>query len=123
MLVREDDMRRLRRDLPVEVKLSSLRRQEFKAQVVDIAPAEEERIENIGLTVADEGSVPVERESAEPAPLIQVYLVEAEPRQQFTGMRWGMTGKARIVYDRGPVGSYYLGKLIHKLYKKWHRVR
>jgi len=122
ILVLEDDMRKLRLNLDVRLKLAAYPDREFEAKVIDISPAEQDRIENMGLTAADEGTVPVEQSGDEPAPLVKVYLIEAEPAQQDSGMRWGMTGIARITYNRGPVGSFYLGKALHKIYKKWYRV-
>jgi hypothetical protein len=75
-------------------------------------------IENVGLTLADVGWLPVEpTPTGELKPQRKLYLVRSMvlTRAEHADLALGTTGKANIVYDRGPAGTFYFNRIWRNL--------
>ncbi len=86
-----------------------------ETRVKSISSVDVKTIENVGITLADVGYIPVENtKQGKKKPLVTLYAVESllqETDSEFIGL----TGKTNITYDWGPLGSYYFDKLVTAL--------
>ena len=90
--------------------------QTYDGKIESIAPVDVKKIENVGITLADVGYIPVENtQGGEKKPLVTLYVVRSDPKQDVPRSAIGLTGKARITYDSGPMGNYYFTKIVTAL--------
>lgn len=113
--VYEHDVSYLSSHDPMVCMLLSGPLQEFELRVQAVTPVDVKTIENMGITLADVGYIPV-RPSQEGGqePLVTLYRVRSRPVRD-ERLRWGQTGKARITYGRGPMGKFFFGRLVRAL--------
>ena len=123
LFVYEHDYSYLNLGDPIECKLAYAPSGTFTSQVRSIAPVDVKDIENVGITLADIGYIPVKpTASGEKQPLIPVYEVRSRIAQNSRGLMSGTTGKARITYGRGPVGTFYLNRIVRALRLRLQKV-
>jgi putative peptide zinc metalloprotease protein len=107
----------------------------YESRVKDISAVDVRSIENIGITLADVGYIPVEPdESGEKKPLVTLYKVRSRLLSKGTSeagqsattgkgqLEVGMTGKARIQYGRGPMGRYFFKRILMGLRLRLQKV-
>lgn len=107
----------------VHVMLTSSPGDELQARVISRDEVDVKTIENVGLTLADVGWLPVERdpETGDMKPLRTLYMVRSNVLQ-IDGLPLGVTGKANILYGRGPVGSFYFNRIKRNLGMRMQQV-
>jgi len=121
--VYERDVSSLALRQPCEYRLVSQPSALRRTQVTSLAPVDVKTIENVGITLADIGYIPVEP-SADGGnrPLVTLYVAEAPVAQDDTNLSWGLTGKASITYGGGPLGPHYVGKIIAAIKLRLQRI-
>ncbi len=87
----------------------------FETYVQSITPVDVKAIENVGITLADVGYIPVKPSAEGQQPLVTLFRVRSGPQLDEGRLLWGQTGKARIVYGRGPAGKFYFGRIVRAL--------
>jgi len=121
--VYEYDVNSLKMGDPMVCVLSSDPLTELRSSVAGIDPVDVKVIENVGITLADMGYIPVKpTQTGEQRPLKTIYEVrsaEMDSRPQF---HWGLTGKAVITFGHGPVGSFFFGRLLRGLRMRLQQV-
>jgi multidrug resistance efflux pump len=114
--VYEHDMSYLSASDRMVCKLRSDAPGEYESRVQSITPVDVKSIENMGITLADVGYIPVKPSPAgEQKPLVTLYRLRSRPQDAAEPLHWGATGKARITYDRGPMGRFYFTRLVRAL--------
>ena len=89
---------------------------EFKSSIHFMMPVDVRFIENVGVTLADVGHIPVKPTAdGRREPLVTLYLVRSESLQGSQELSWGLTGKASITYGAGPVGTFYFNRIVRAL--------
>jgi hypothetical protein len=84
--------------------------------VQTITPVDVKAIENVGITLADVGYIPVKPTAeGQQEPLVALFRARSAPQDEGGALLWGQTGKARIVYGRGPAGRFYFGRIVRAL--------
>jgi putative peptide zinc metalloprotease protein len=115
VFVYERDIARLARGMTLRCVLRADPTAPMETTVGAIIPVDVKTLENVGITLADVGYIPV-RPGAEGAePLVTLYMVRGEAPPDAARLRPGQTGKARIVYGSGPIGAYYFNRLVRGL--------
>jgi len=95
----------------------------FKTRIRSMAPVDVKSIQNVGITLADVGWIPVRRSpDGQQEPLVTLYVVRSEPQYAREDVEWGMTGKASITYGSGPMGSFYFNRLLRALKLRLQRI-
>ena len=93
-----------------------------ETRVQSISSVDVKTIENIGITLADVGYIPIENtKEGEKKPLVTLYAVHC-PLQESESEFIGLTGKTNITYDSGPLGAYYFNKLVQALKLRLQKV-
>jgi multidrug efflux pump subunit AcrA (membrane-fusion protein) len=104
---------------PVQVLLRSLPDALIETVAATRAETDVKTIQNVGLTLADVGWLPVERgPNGELTPQRKLYLVRSAllERAALPGrVALGTTGKANIIYGRGPAGTFYARRIWRNL--------
>jgi hypothetical protein len=96
--------------------LRSYRPESLETHIGAVLPVDVKSIENVGITLADVGNIPVRPSaSGQQEPLVTLYRVRSAPQPPGEGYYWGQTGKARIKFGRGPMGSFYMGRLLRSV--------
>lgn len=117
--VRQDEIAYIGEGQKIEAVLAAFPYDELKTQVKDVAPTDARDIDNPGVTQAGAGGIPTRADVRRAfmggyRPLMKFYQITAQLGQDVSEtIRWGMTGKARVYYGRGPFGQYWA----HKIYK------
>jgi len=106
---------------PVKIKLRAWPDKLIETHVKRVPDNESIGVPNVALTLLGQGTIAVKppKEGVELEPLQALYVVESEPLDAETqkelteafGAYWGLTGKAKIVYGRGPLGTYYFNRI------------
>jgi len=121
--VYERDVSSLKLDQPCEYVLVSQPSELRRSQVRSLAPVDVKTIENVGVTLADIGYIPVEPGAeGKKRPLVTLYVAEAAVPQGDANLSWGLTGKASITYGRGPLGPHYVKKIIAAIKLRLQRI-
>ena len=95
----------------------------FRTDVASITPVDVKTIENVGITLADVGHIPVKPAAdGTSEPLVTLYMLRSKLIENRQGLAIGMTGKARITYGRGPIGSFYFGRIVRGLRLRMQQV-
>lgn len=95
----------------------------FTSRIESITPVDVKAIENVGITLADVGYIPVKPSAdGRQEPLITLYMVRSELQANEENLQWGLTGKAQITYGAGPMGSFGLGRIVRALRLRLQRV-
>ncbi len=90
--------------------------QEFKSRVQSIRPVDVKAIENVGITLADVGYIPVKPSpDGRQEPLITIFMVRSLLQENTENLQWGLTGKAQMTYGAGPMGSFFFGRIVRAL--------
>jgi len=114
--VNEHDMSELQPGNSMVFTLRSSPLAEFESQVRSMIPVDVKAIENVGITLADVGYIPVKPTAdGRKEPLVTLYLVRSALVQNDQPLQWGLTGKARITYGSGPMGSFHFGRIVRGL--------
>ncbi len=114
--VYEHDLSKLTPGNRMVCRLRALPSQDFESQVRVMTPVDVKEIENVGITLADVGYIPVKPgPDGRNKPLVTLYLLRSAMVDPKTRLDWGMTGKARITYGSGPMGSYHFGRIVSGL--------
>ncbi len=88
----------------------------YSAVVGDISAVDVQTIENVGITLADVGFVPVEpTPDGRKRPLVTLYQVNGIPNDSANSIPVGMTGKARINYGEGPWIQFVIQRVVKGL--------
>lgn len=118
--VRQQDIVDIMPGQVIEAVLAAEPGVRLKSTVKDIAPSDEKDIDNPGIMAAAEsGKLPSRRGISRSlfggrSPLVNMYRVTSTIDVVSPRLRWGMTGKAHIIYrHNGPIGLYWF----HKFYK------
>ncbi len=89
---------------------------EFKSRVLSITPVDVKAIENVGITLADVGYIPVKPSpDGRQEPLITIFMVRSLLQENTENLQWGLTGKAQMTYGAGPMGSFFFGRIVRAL--------
>lgn len=90
----------------------------FQTSISAIVPVDVKSIENVGITLADVGYIPVKpsrERSGTKEPLVTLYVVRGDLRAEDSNLSLGQTGKVHIKYGAGPLGSFYFTRLVRAL--------
>jgi hypothetical protein len=121
--VNERDISSLKLYQPCEYRLVSQPSVRRRSQVSSLAPVDVKSIENVGITLADIGHIPVEPSAdGGKRPLVTLYVAEAALTQDDANLSWGLTGKASITYGRGPLGPHWVAKIIAAMKLRLQRI-
>jgi len=101
---------------PVQAVLASHPSVVLESYVESKADVNVRDIKNVDLTLLGLGEIPVKPSSGGAMePLKSLYLVRSAVLSVDSpagpGLHWGVTGKANIVYGRGPVGRYFFNRV------------
>jgi len=114
--VYEHDVSLLRVGHPMVGVLRAHPFDEFETSVGLMNPVDVKEIENVGITLADVGYIPVKpSETGQQKPLVTLYMVRSQRIEHDEQLPWGLTGKARVTYGRGPVGRFYFSRIVRGL--------
>jgi putative peptide zinc metalloprotease protein len=121
--VYEHDVSHLVAGNPMTCLLRSDPATEFKTHVRSMTPVDVKTIENVGITLADVGYIPVKPSaSGQQEPLVTLYLVRSELVPAPVRLPWGLTGKARMTYGAGPAGAFYFDNVVRALRLRLQKV-
>ncbi len=121
--VYERDVSFLSPGAPLTFKLVSQPDKLFRSRVESLTPVDVKTIENVGITLADIGYIPVKPgPHGEQQPLVTLYVAEARLQGERPELKWGFTGKAQIVYGQGPLGPYFANKVVRTIKLKLQRI-
>ncbi len=105
----------------MQIKLRAWPDKLIETRVARVPDNESAGVPNVALTLLGEGTIAVKppQDGVELEPIQSLYVVESEPLDAETqkeltqafGAYWGLTGKAKIIYDRGPLGTYYFNRI------------
>ncbi len=116
VFVYERDVTQLNRGLPMSVALRAHPHRPFESEVRAILPVDVKTLENVGITLEDVGYVPVKpTPEGKRQPLVTLYMVRAPVPAERPALKIGQTGKARITYDSGPMGPYYINRIVRAI--------
>jgi len=88
----------------------------YTSYVRSVTPVDVKAIENVGITLADVGYIPVKpTPDGRSEPLITLFVVRSQLLADEEELPWGLTGKALITYGRGPAGAFFFGRLVRAL--------
>ena len=112
----EHDISSLSRGLAMSCVLRGRPDRVMESQIGVIVPVDVKDIENVGITLADVGYIPVKPAAdGTSTPLVTLYVVRGEAPARDAGLRPGQTGKARITYGSGPAGSFYFRRIVRAI--------
>jgi len=121
--VYEHDVANLSLSDPMTCLLPSQPEKEFESRVHSMVPVDVKAIENVGITLADVGYIPVKPTAdGRQEPLVAIYRVRSNLMENKQHLRWGLTGKALITYGSGPMGSYYFDRMVRALRLRLQRI-
>ena len=121
--VYERDVSSLKHGQLLEYRLVSQPSRLRRSSVSSLAPVDVKTIENVGITLADIGYIPVEPGAdGGKRPLVTLYVAEAAVPQDDANLSWGLTGKASITYGRGPLGPHYVRRIIAAMKLRLQRI-
>jgi hypothetical protein len=121
--VYEYDLSYLSPGLDMVCMLLSHPSHEFKSRIRSMTPVDVKTIENVGITLADVGYIPVKSSlGGQKEPLVTLYLLRSELERAAGQLPWGLTGKARITYGRGSMGNFYFERIVRALRLRLQRV-
>ncbi len=88
----------------------------FESRVEAVTPVDVDAIDNVGITLADVGYIPVKpTKEGKKKPLITLYRLQTELIPNDYNLALGLTGKSRIKYDEGPAGVFYFNQIVRAL--------
>jgi hypothetical protein len=112
----EHDVNHLSHSGTLVCKLRAFPSREFESSIRAMVPVDVKHIENVGITLADVGYIPVKPSpDGRNEPLVTLYVVRSARLTDEAAIRWGLTGKARITYGAGPMGSYHFQRIVRGL--------
>lgn len=109
-----DEIRCVLRNLPHRV---------FHSKVEGVTPVDVKSIENVGITLADVGHIPVKpTPEGRQKPLVTLYLLRTRLEQNEADLPLGVTGKARVIYGEGPAGEFFFRQIVRALRLRLQKV-
>mgnify|MGYP006279128199 CR=1 FL=1 len=114
----EHDISSLSPGLDMKCMLRNCPNRTFKTNISEIVPVDVKKIENVGITLADVGYIPVkpsQEGGGSQKPLVTLYVVRGRVGMKECKASLGQTGKARIQYGSGPLGSFYFHRLVRAI--------
>jgi len=95
----------------------------LQSEVQAIIPVDVKSLENVGITLADVGYIPVKpASSGGKQPLVTLYMVRGGAPEKHPDVKIGQTGKARITYGSGPMGPFYFRLILRALRLRLQKV-
>jgi len=111
--VQEHDLSYLSAGDKLECLLRSKPGRPFLTQVASMTPVDVKTIENVGITLADVGYIPVKPgPDGRAEPLVTLYVLRSRLEENKDRLPLGVTGKAKMTYGRGPAGNFYVGRIV-----------
>lgn len=121
--VYEYDMAFLSSGDPLKCVLRSRPLETFESRVQGVRPVDVKSIENVGITLADVGHIPVKPgPEGGKKPLVTLYQLRTRLEPNSADLPIGITGKARIVYGRGPAGQFFFSRVVRALRLRLQKV-
>ena len=115
----EHDISSLSPGLDMKCMLRNCPDKIFETNITAIVPVDVKKIENVGITLADVGYIPVQPSQqgggGSQKPLVTLYVVRSRVPGEKCKASLGQTGKARIRYGSGPMGSFYFQRLVRAI--------
>jgi putative peptide zinc metalloprotease protein len=107
----------------IKCVLRNLPLKTFESRVEGVRPVDVKSIENVGITLADVGHIPVKptREGRQ-KPLVTLYRLRTELESNTSELPVGLTGKARVIYGRGPAGHFFFRQIVRALRLRLQKV-
>jgi len=114
--VQEHDITYLAEGDRLECMLYSQPGRVFESRIAAMTPVDVKTIENVGITLADVGYIPVKPgPGGQSEPLVTLYMLRGRLEENRDKLPIGVTGKAKITYGRGPVGSFFVGRVVRAI--------
>ncbi|MFW5915122.1 MAG: efflux RND transporter periplasmic adaptor subunit [Planctomycetota bacterium] len=119
----EYDLPRVAPGEPLEYLLRNYPTDPIESEVDNIRAVDVQSIDNIGLTLEDIGSIPVQpTREGKREPLVTLYRLRGRLEKNERQLPVGATGKSKITYGEGPAGIYYFNQIVRALRMRMQRI-